>query len=189
MPKLPGAVTTCAHCQSLNLRFDQALALGDYDGLLREQCLRMKTDRSERIAGALGRLIVTRLGHELREADADGIVPVPMHTWRRLARGTNPPAAVATAIGAALKLPVYSHLLIRARNTRPQIGLSNPARFRNVRGELQVGPSYRFDDGPRILLVDDILTTGATCSEAARALKRAGAAQVTAVVAARTESY
>ena len=147
----------------------------------------MKTDRSERIANAVGKQMAARFGAGLRDLQLDGIVPIPMHAWRRLARGTNPPAALATSLGRALGLPVFSRLLYRKRNTQPQLGLSQPARLRNVRGSMQIRNRYRFE-APRLLLVDDILTTGATCSEAARMLKRAGAARVTVIVAARTLS-
>ena len=162
-----------------------ALALGSYAGLLREQAVLMKTDRSERIAKALGQLMAAELGAALREIELDAIVSVPMHAWRRLARGTNPPAALAATLGRELRLPVFSQLLVRRRNTRPQIGLSQPARFRNVRNELQLRASYQLK-APHVLLIDDILTTGATCSEAARMLKHSGAARVTVLVAART---
>ena len=188
VPKIPGAVDECAHCRDQKFRFDRTIALGDYDGLLREQALTMKRDRSERLATAIGRLMVARLGDSLRALQPDVIVPIPMHAWRRLARGTNPPAALAATLGQEFGWPVFSRLLVRSRNTQPQIGLSHPARFRNVHGQMQVRKSYLLES-PHVLLVDDILTTGATCSEAARILKRAGATEVTVLVAARTASF
>ena len=148
----------------------------------------MKRDRSERLANAFGRLIAVRQGDALRALQPDAIVPVPMHAWRRFARGTNPPAALAASLGRMLGLPTFPRALVRHRHPQPQVGLSRPARFRNVRGQMQVKKSYSLE-APHVLLVDDTLTTGATCSEAARMLKRAGAAQVTVVVAARTLSY
>ncbi len=188
VPEIPGTVTVCAHCREEKLWFDQAFALGEYGGLLRDQVLAMKTDRSERLAAAIGQWMAARLGDELRALQADAIVPVPMHAWRRLARGTNPPAAMAVMLGRELGLPVISRGLARRRNSQPQVGLSRSARFRNIRGEIRVRKSYSLD-APHLLLVDDTLTTGATCSEAARMLKRAGTAKVTVVVAARTLSF
>ena len=145
----------------------------------------MKNDRSERIANALAMALHDHFASDLKELKLDGIVPVPMHPWRRLSRGTNPPAALADTIGRNLGLPVYSRLLCRKRNTQPQIGLSQAARIRNVRGEMQVRASYDLH-GSNLLLIDDTLTTGATCNEAARMLKKAKASQVTVLVAART---
>ncbi len=188
VPKIPGAVSECAHCRNEKLWFDRVLALGEYEGLLRALILTTNTDRSERLGNALGELMATRLGDELRALQPDTIASVPMHAWRRLARGTNPPATLAMSLGRKLGLPTFSRLLVRRRNTQPQVGLTRSARFRNVRGEMQVRKSYSME-APHVLLVDDTLTTGATCSEAARMLKRAGAAQVTVVVAARTLSY
>ncbi len=188
VPKIPGPVSECGHCRGQKFWFDRAVALGDYEGLLREQALAMKTDRSERLANSLGKLMAARLGKDLCESPPDFVAPVPMHAWRRLARGTNPPAAMATSLGHGLELPVSSRLLFRRRNSQPQVGLSHPARFRNIRGEIGVRKRYPLATA-HVLLVDDILTTGATCSEAARMLKKAGAAEVTVVVAARTASY
>ena len=188
VPEIPGAVSECGHCCQEKLWFDRTLALGEYGGLLRDQVLAMKVDRSERLAGAMGQWMAARLGNELRNVQADAIVPVPMHAWRRLVRGTNPPGALAVPLGRELGLPVFPRMLARRRNSQPQVGLSRSARFRNIRGEILVKKSYSLD-APHVLLVDDTLTTGATCSEAARMLKRAGAAEVTVVVAARTLSY
>lgn len=185
VPAIPGDVPECIRCREQKLWFDQTLALGSYDAMLRAQALIMKTDRTERLALALGQMMAAQFGERLREQQLDGIVSVPMHAWRRLARGTNPPAALASTLGRELGLPVFSGLLQRRHNTQPQIGLSQPARFRNVRNEMQVRASFHLAS-PHVLLVDDILTTGATCSEAARILKQAGAARVTVVVAART---
>ena len=185
VPELPGEVAQCARCRDQKLWFDRALALGEYDGLLREQALLMKNDRSERLANALGQFIALQFGNRLRALQLDAIVPVPMHTTRRLIRGTNPPVAMAASLSRSLNLPMFPHLLHQLRNTQPQIGLSQPARFRNVHGRLLARKSYSLE-APHVLLVDDILTTGATCSEAARSLKRAGATQVTVLVAART---
>ncbi len=188
VPKIPRSVPDCAHCRQEKLWFDRALALGEYEGLLRDQVLAMKTDRSERLANALGQWMASRLGDEIEATQPNAIVSVPMHPWRRLARGTNPPATLAVALGRKLGLPVFSSLLTRRRNAQPQVGLSRPARFRNIRGEMQVRKNCDLE-APHLLLVDDTLTTGATCSEAARMLKQAGAEQITVVVVARTLSY
>jgi ComF family protein len=121
-------------------------------------------------------------------ADLGGelIVPVPMFWARRLARGTNSPEIVADCLGRSLGVPVGRRVLCRCRNTMPQAGLLPRERFRNVRGAFRVRAGYHLD-GRRVLLVDDILTTGATCSEAAKVLKQAGATLVAAVVVARAQ--
>jgi len=185
VPRIPGAVPNCPRCRDAKLRFDRALALGEYEGLLRDQLLAMKHDRSERIANSLGMWMAARFEEQLREPPVDAILPAPMHAWRRLANGTNGPAALARTLGRELDLPVLPRLLRLRRNMPRQVGLSQPARFRNVRGEMHVHPRPDVR-GKHLLLVDDILTTGATASEAARVLQRAGAARITVLVVART---
>jgi len=161
------------------------LALGEYEGLLRELLLRMKRDRSERLACAFGEMLSERLGDVVTELKPDVIASHPMHAWRRLALGTNPPAAVAAVLSRRIGVPVAAKLLRRRRNTPLQLGLSRPGRFRNVRGEVRVRAGYPLE-AAHVLLVDDILTTGASCSEAARVLKHGGAAQVSVLVVGRT---
>ena len=185
VPEIPGQVSQCGHCRDMKLWFDRAITMGNYDGLLRDLLIRMKTDRSELLARALAHLAAEQLGAQLADSRFDVVTSVPMHAWRRLSRGTNPPAAVASHLGGLLGIPAWLGLLQRRRNTQPQRGLSRPGRFRNIRGELQLRKSYILE-AAHVLLVDDILTTGATCSESAKVLKRAGADQVTVLVMART---
>ena len=136
---------------------------------------------------AFGELIALQFAETIRELEPDAIVQIPMHVWRRLSRRANPPVSLAATIGRQLGLPVEPNLLRWRRDTSAQLGLSQPGRFRNMRGVMQIRAGYRLDT-PRLLLVDDILTTGATCSEAARVLKRSGAAEVNVVVVGRTSS-
>ena len=112
----------------------------------------------------------------------DLVVPVPLHPRRLRARGFNPALAVARAVARSARARVAPTALERLRDTPSQTGLDAAGRRRNVRGALHArGPVP-----PRIWLVDDVVTTGATLREAARALRRAGAESVIAVCAART---
>ncbi len=185
VPEYPGNVPSCSRCETDKLRFDAAFSLGHYDGLLRELVLRMKTDRNEQWGQVFSHLICERLGDDLRQLEADIIVPIPMTPWHRLMRGTNAPVVMARCLGRELGISVKGRLLRRSHDLVPQRGLSRAGRFRNVRGGYRVRAGYQMAS-PHILLVDDVLTTGATCSEAARILKRAGAARVTVLVVART---
>jgi ComF family protein len=145
----------------------------------------MKTDRNEQWGRLFARLMIKRYGDELCGADFDAIVPVPMTAWHRWMRGTNAPAVIAWALGQHLHVPVIGRLVQRTYAAVPQRGLSRAGRFRNVRGAYRFRKEYRLD-GPHLLLVDDVMTTGATSSEIARLLKRNGAVRVTVLVAART---
>ena len=165
--------------------FDRTFSLGAYDGLLRDLVLQMKEDATGRLAGALGKLLAQQFAGEIRQFRPDAVVPIPMHVWRRLSRRANPPVSLATALTRRLGLAVEPNLLCWQRDTSTQLGLSQQGRFRNMRNVMRIRSGYQLD-APRILLVDDILTTGATCSEAARVLKKNGAAEVSVAVVGRT---
>ncbi len=108
-----------------------------------------------------------------------------MHWVRRLARGTNAPEVLAERLAQRLGVPFFP-LLARRRHTAPQSSLPRAARLTNLRRAFRLRPSYHCQ-GARVLLVDDVLTTGTTCGEAASTLLRRGAASVSVAVLARAE--
>jgi ComF family protein len=119
-------------------------------------------------------------------ADADALIPVPLH-WRRYwARRFNQSALLAEAITKASGVPVVLGALKRVKATPQQVGLSQSARALNVQGAFRVSPSGKAAvAGRRLILVDDVITTGATVDACARALLRAGAAEVSVLAFAR----
>ncbi len=177
----------CPACKEFSLKFDAVYPLGRYQGALRELVLKAKRLSAEAISLALGRLLAQRLGEKLARFRADAVLPVPMHWAKRLYRGVNSPELVADCLGKKLGVPVLRNL-VRCRYTGPQKDLLPRERFRNVRGAFRLSRSnpIRWQDS-RLLLVDDILTTGATCSEVARLLKQSGAAAVAVAVVARAD--
>lgn len=111
--------------------------------------------------------------------EADVLVPVPLHPMRLLARRFNQSAILANELGRVTGLPVDVHSLQRTRRTPPQVDLTAEQRRLNVRGAFRVRPDRRGRiAGRRVLLIEDVVTTGATITACARALKRAGAARV-----------
>lgn len=175
----------CGWCRGVRLSFDETVALGEYTGLLRDWVLEMKRRPGDRLALAVAETIWQWCGDRLLATRPDVVVPVAMHWRRRWAHGTNSAANMAERLAGRLGVPLAAGLLRRGRNTPPQFTLPPSERAANVRGAFSVNPGYHLVRA-RVLVVDDVLTTGATCSEAARVLKRAGAAHVAAVVAART---
>jgi ComF family protein len=180
----------CSTCRLRRFRFDAAVALGTYDGPLREVCLRLKHENAAWLAPRLGGLLAElRLqGNAAAIIPPDAwVVPVPLHWRRRWRRRYNQAEALAQGIGDRLGLRVRRSL--RRVVATPQLagsGFAPTERFRVMRGAFRVRRDPGIE-GRVILLVDDILTTGATSSEAARVLKKAGASRVICAVVARTE--
>jgi ComF family protein len=170
----------CARCRRAPPGFDRARAAGDYDGSLREIIHAFKYDGRRSLAAPLARMM--RDHGELLLRDADCVVPVPLHPWRRLTRGFNQ----AEELARRLDLPV-ARALWRRRVTVPQTGLRPAERRRNVRAAFALSPLGRRErlHGRCVLLVDDVRTTGATLDACARVLKAAGAREVRALTVAR----
>ncbi len=179
-----GAGALCAACSREPPAYDRARAVLRYDETSRGLLLRFKHgDRTEG-APAYGQWL-SRAGAELVES-AEAILPVPLHRWRLFSRRYNQSALLAQALGRASGLPVLPDALRRTRNTPSQGRLSIAARRRNVSGAFAVPSQARARlEGRRVLLVDDVLTTGATVEACARSLKRAGAAGVDVLTLAR----
>jgi ComF family protein len=124
-----------------------------------------------------GRWLV-ETSRELRPG-IDLIVPVPMGRLRLFLRRFNQAAVLGGELSRQTVIPMHPHLLVRARATTPQVGLTRDQRRRNVAGAFRVPPTLRSSlEGRSVLLVDDVITTGATANACARALKRAGAKRV-----------
>lgn len=179
-----GPDALCGACTRARPAFDRARSVMRYNDASKRLILGFKHgDRTEG-APAFGAWLA-RAGANLI-AEADLIAPVPLHRWRLLGRRYNQAALLAHALGQETDLPVVSDLLLRRRFTPSQGRLSVSARQRNVTGAFAVKPARaaRLTDR-RVLLVDDVLTTGATVSACARALRRGGAAAVEVLVLAR----
>jgi len=164
--------------------YSRARAVVRYDDIARDLVHRLKYGDRLDLAAAMGRWMA-RAGRELLD-DADALVPVPLH-WRRLwGRRFNQAAALAAAVAADRGLPVLTTALKRRRATAQQVGLSHSGRAANVQGAFAVteGGKAAICD-KRLVLVDDVLTSGATVDACARALLRAGARNVDVLVFAR----
>jgi competence protein ComFC len=114
----------------------------------------------------------------------DMIVPVPLHPWRMLEREFNQSELLGHELAARLKVPLETNLLTKVRKTRPQVGLSPQQRRDNLKGAFAVNPRLSLK-AKTILLVDDVMTTGATGDECASTLLAAGAQAVYVITAAR----
>jgi len=174
----------CAQCRDESFAFDTVFRLGPYDGVLRDAVLRLKQHTGEGLAELIGELWAERDAERLRARAVDAVVPVPLHWWRRWRRGYNQSAAIARGLARRLQIPCFPTWLRRLRNTPDQPSQSPTGRRENVRGAFAVRRRAK-PKGRTLLLVDDVMTTGATAHEAARALCGAGATCVCVAALAR----
>ena len=175
----------CVLCRETAFAFDRALRMGPYDGLLRDVILRLKNSRDDNLAEVIGTLWADRLAPRLHGINAQVVVPVPLHwTKRYWERGFNQSAVLARCLARRLGIPWYAHSVRRLRRTPRQSDQETPAaRQANVHGAFKLSGPNRVA-GKNVLLVDDVLTTGATANEVAKALKRQKPASITVVVLA-----
>lgn len=172
----------CALCRRGVRGFDAAYSFGFYEGALRELIHLFKYGRVQTLAKPLGRFLAQALPREER---FDVIVPMPLHWRKRWQRGFNQAGLLAREISRRVHIPV-THAVRRVRSTGAQAGLTNAKRRQNVSGAFRPR-GKRALDGKRVLLIDDVMTTGATAASCARALKMAGARQVILLTLARTD--
>jgi ComF family protein len=174
----------CGYCRERRYKFTGAFALGIYAGALRQVVLRTKKSAHESLAAAMGNYLGRRLLQEWGNRPVDAVVPVPMHWTRRFARGVPAAELIAEGVARQAGWPLFTDLVYNARATRKQGTLLPGERFRNVAGAFQLSPRYDIA-GARIVLVDDVMTTGATLDGIARVLIQQRAGSVHAAVLAR----
>lgn len=164
--------------------FGRARAVAEYDGIASALVHRLKYGDRLELARALGSMMA-RAGAELL-GDTDVIVPVPLHRFRLWQRRFNQAMALAAVVARDSGLPCDPFLLSRVKRTRQQVGLTKAQRQQNLQGAFRVSDDVRARlQNKRVLLIDDVLTTGATANAASRALLRGGAASVDILAFAR----
>jgi ComF family protein len=157
--------------------FERARAVAAHDGIARDLVHQLKFRDRQDLALAMGGLM-HQAGHELL-ADADMLVPVPLHWSRRWTRRFNQSLMLANVVSRRGGPPVDCDMLLRRKRTKQQIGLTKAERQSNLQGAFHVPDEKKASlAGRRVLLVDDVLTTGSTANAAARILLKAGAKSV-----------
>lgn len=168
-------------CRHRRLHFFAARAAGIFDGTLREAIHALKFRARRALAAPLGALMADCAAADPQLRSAQVVVQVPLHRNRLRERGFNQSELLAREVAERMALPLTADLLIRCQVTQAQSGLALEDRKRNVRGAFVAS---RQINGSTVLLVDDVISTGSTASECARALRQVGAARVVVLTAA-----
>jgi ComF family protein len=173
----------CAVCRENAVNFDCAYFFGNYDGPLRKLIQIFKYGKVESLAGPLSALLARAVP---RDQNFDVVIAMPMHWRKQWERGFNQAELLARPIARRYGLRLAANLR-RKRYTAPQAGLSEAGRRQNLKGSFTVARPAEIA-GKRVLLIDDVFTTGATLRAATAALKSAGAARVGALTLARVDA-
>ncbi len=172
----------CPQCRTWRPETDGIRSPFAFDGVLRQAIYQFKYGHFKALAAPLGQLLGSYLQKEPLPVDV--VVPVPLHSSRERDRGYNQAALLAAELGRECGLPVVGDCLVRLRHTRPQVRTAGALeRQHNLAGAF--GCLDQRLEGQRVLLVDDVCTTGATLSSCAAALKKAGASLVWGLALAR----
>jgi ComF family protein len=181
LPTVRGEI--CGRCLAHPPYYDRTLAVFDYAFPLDKLIQAFKYGHRLPLAAYLGRESARLALESGQDSSADLVVPLPLHPARLRERGFNQALELARPVAKALGLPLDFRVCARIRHTPAQAGLPWKQRKKNIRGAFRCTHDL---PGRRILLVDDVMTTGASLDECARTLKRHGAAEVTLLVVART---
>lgn len=169
------AKNICPNCIRRPLHFDRAFAPCVYDGVIKDLIHNFKYKNKDFLGISLSKLMIEFIrDYNLPIEYLDAVIPIPLHKTRLREREFNQAQVLSKHIGARFNKPVLTTSLIRCRYTRRQIELAPEQRFLNVKGSFSVAKKEEIRN-KNLLLVDDVLTTAATSSEAAYALKDAGA--------------
>jgi ComF family protein len=182
-----GDLTTafeCTNCRELELHFSSARSAVVAKSVVLEAIHRFKYSRALWFENFLADLLVREAAPVLREQNWDVIVPVPLHPLKLREREFNQAGRLAAHLGRAAKIPLNEKILRRVNPTATQTLLTREQRATNMKNAFAVRPGLKLD-GKRLVIVDDVFTTGATTSACARALRLAGAADVCVWTVAR----
>ena len=175
-----GAITTsfeCANCHEMELHFARARSVIAAKGMALELIHRYKYDRALWLEPLFASLLIGEAVPALRQEGWDLLVPVPLHPTKQAEREFNQAERLARRLGRAMSIPVATKLVRRVEPTRTQTRLTRAERAKNVRRAFAPIDGARCE-GRRVVLIDDVLTTGATTSACAKVLKDRGAAEV-----------
>lgn len=175
----------CSHCNAGKRLYQEAVSLGAYDGTLKQICIQSKLPGQRPLAKTLATWLCERNLQQMQAWNCDLIVPIPYFWVDRLRNAGHNADAITETLGKYLQLPVHRHILRKRKWTPRQHTLSASMRRKNLQGAFQV-TQFAKVAGKRVLIADDVLTTGTTVNRVSAVLLKAGAASVHVAVLART---
>jgi ComF family protein len=173
----------CGRCLADPPPYQKARYAVYYQDAVRNALLRFKFAGALHVAAALSQILTEAFRRHFQPSDFDLIVPVPIHRTRLIRRGFNQVVVIGKKLSQETGIPLDRTCFRKIRDTPPQVGLTRAARVKNLRGSFAIQHPNRIQ-GRRVLLVDDVATTGSTIAEAAKTINRAGAASVGVLVLA-----
>lgn len=161
----------CSDCKENPPGYEKGQAVFIYEGLVKDMIYRFKYGGHREYAKYLGKLMAIQIKEEGIRGDIDLIIPVPIHSGRKKKRGYNQCEELAKVISKELNIPMETSILIRAKETRPQSGLSTIQRKNNMKNAFKLNDNLDICH-KNILLIDDIYTTGATINSCSKLLRK-----------------
>lgn len=184
-------VSSCIHCRRMKIQFQQCYSLGNYEKNIRDAVLRIKSGSSDPLAAVLANLIAEKISAvgtntALQEVEKpfDAVIPIPIFWRRRLTRNTIVSELISLRVAQRLNVPCFRKVLRYSRLTKKQGTLSNTERTKNVAGAIELASPKKIAS-KKILIVDDVMTSGATLNEATKVCSQAGAREVHVAIVAR----
>lgn len=181
----PCADYVCGECRDREYAFECARSAGIFEGVLRDAIHALKYNNHIVVADPLAELMIDAFPSTGLAGTVDVIVPIPIHRSRMVDRGFNQSEELANRLGKRIGLPVEPTVLRKTKKTKHQVELAFDLRATNVNGSYAANHAEKIR-GKRVLLVDDVFTTGSTLNEAARVLRDAGASSVRAYTLAKS---
>lgn len=174
----------CSYCKNERFLFSRAIALGKYQGSLREFILKLKQNHGAHLGGDLGNLLYYRNQQTFEKLATNLIIPVPLYWTARLHRAHNPASIIAEVLSHRLQAKYSGNILAKRKRTTAQASLTPSNRRKNLKDAFEIRRKKQVV-GQTILLVDDVMTTGSTANAVTRVLLDAGAKEINVTVIAR----
>ncbi|HOX53945.1 MAG: ComF family protein [Candidatus Omnitrophica bacterium] len=187
LEEITAGIDLCKDCQKQNLHFDKAYSVFIFEGIIKELIHKFKYSNKTMLAKVFAQMIFDfTVNFNFPISEYDIMLPVPLNSARLREREYNQCEILARQLHKYFPLEISTKDIVRIRNTKSQISLDKTARWKNIDGAFKIKNKYAFVD-KKVLIIDDLITTGATASELAKTLKGAGVKMVSVLTIAKAK--